>query len=68
MKKLRDKYENGDKEAHDEVVKMFGTVNKAFDKLLKKINELEVKLGLAQEKAEENKFSLIDIPDHELTT
>lgn len=46
---------------------MFGT-SKFFDKLVKKINELEMKLGLSQEKNDENKFSLIDVPDHELTT
>ena len=46
---------------------MFGT-SKFFDKLVKKINELEMKLGLSQEKNDENKFSLIDAPDHELTT
>ncbi len=46
---------------------MFGT-SKFFDKLLKKIHNLEIKLGIAEEKPEENKFSLIDVPDHELTS
>ena len=60
---LRDRYENGDKEAHEEVVEMFGP-HKFFDKLIKKIQTLSAKLGLLEEKPEENKFSLIDIPDH----
>lgn len=36
---LKQKYEGGDKEAHEEVVQMFGT-SKFFDKLLKKIHSL----------------------------
>lgn len=46
---------------------MFGP-HKFFDKLTKKIQTLSAKLGLLEEKPEENKFSLIDIPDHELTS
>lgn len=42
---------------------MFGA-NKAFDKLVKKIHSIEIKLGLVEEKTDENKFSLINIPDH----
>ncbi len=44
---LKEKYENGDKEAHEQVVEMFGT-SKFFDKLMKKINLLEIKLGIAE--------------------
>lgn len=44
---------------------MFGE-HKPHDKLEKKIRSIEVKLGLIEEKPEENKFHLISIPDHEL--
>jgi type I site-specific restriction-modification system R (restriction) subunit len=47
LQELKEKYENGDKAAHEEVVEMFGT-NKFFDKLLKKIHSLQVKLGWAE--------------------
>lgn len=57
----------GDKEAHEEVHEMFGS-NKAFDKLVKKMHSLQIKLGLVEEKTDENKFSLISIPDHELSS
>lgn len=45
---------------------MFGS-SKIHDKILKKINVLEIKLGLVEQKQSESKFSLVDIPDHELT-
>jgi hypothetical protein len=45
---------------------MFGH-HKPHEKLIKKIKSLETKLGMIQEQSEEKKFSLIDIPDHELT-
>jgi hypothetical protein len=32
--------------------------------LEKKIKTLEIKLGLAEEKTDEGKFNLINIPDH----
>ena len=48
---LRDRYETGDKEAHEEVVEMFGP-HKFFDKLTKKIQTLSAKLGLLEEKPE----------------
>ena len=67
LKSMKLNYENGDKEAHEEVVEMFGP-NKALDKLNKKIHSLEIKLGLVEEKPDENKFSLVDVPDHELTS
>ena len=67
LKRMKENYENGDKEAHEEVVEMFGP-NKALDKLNKKIHSLEIKLGLVEEKPDENKFSLVDVPDHELTS
>jgi hypothetical protein len=44
---LKEKYENGDKSAHEEVVEMFGP-NKFFDKLLKKVNLLQMKLGISE--------------------
>ena len=45
------------------MVELFGPT-KTFEKLLKKIKSLEIKLGLAEEKTDENKFSLVDVPDH----
>jgi hypothetical protein len=42
---------------------MFGH-HKPHDQLIKKIKSLELKLGLVEEKTEEKKFLLIDIPDH----
>ena len=44
---------------------MFGD-HHPHDKLLKKIHLLEVKLGIAEDKNIESKFSLINVPDHEL--
>lgn len=62
---LKERYESHDKFAHEEVVEIFGE-HKPHDKLEKKIKSLEVKLGLVEEKADENKFHLINIPDHQL--
>ena len=63
LQELRERYEAHDKFAHEEVVEIFGESH-PHDKLLKKIHILEVKLGLVEEKAEENKFNLINVPDH----
>lgn len=62
---LKERFEAHDKFAHEEVVEIFGE-HKPHDKLEKKIRSLEVKLGLVEEKNEEGKFNLINIPDHEL--
>jgi hypothetical protein len=62
---LKQRYEAHDKFAHEEVAEIFGD-HHAHDKLAKKIHALQVKLGLAEEKGEESKFSLINVPDHEL--
>ena len=47
------------------MAEIFGE-HKAYDKLVKKIKDLCIKLGLIEEKQEEKKFCLVDIPDHEL--
>lgn len=60
---LKEKYEAQDKFAHEEVAEMFGE-HHAHDKLEKKIHSLQIKLGLIEEKGDENKFNLINIPDH----